>query len=251
MNAVGVPYWTLNGGALLGAYMLAVSAATFLVYAADKSAAARGRWRISERTLHLWSLLGGWPGAFLAQHALRHKTRKDEFLSRYRWTVVAHCGFIGLWAVLAAPSFGQEAGRLTAIVREAATGGPEVGWWLAAGSALAGAVSMAALRIPHVGVICLMLLAVAAALVPAIGGLEVTEAILDRILAFVGSNPVSLVSAIVGQCAVALLATGAVQGARSRHPGAGAGERAGPGSRREAVGRRNQGLPDPGGQGRQ
>ena len=39
MNGTGFSSWALDGATLLGAYMLAVSAATFLVYAADKSAA--------------------------------------------------------------------------------------------------------------------------------------------------------------------------------------------------------------------
>ena len=208
MNATGVPSWTLNGAALLGAYVLAISAATFLVYAADKSAAERGRWRVSERTLHLWSLLGGWPGAFLAQRALRHKTRKHEFLSRYRWTVAANCGCIGLAAVVAALSvggFGGETLPLAAIAGEVATGGPGAGWRQAAVGALAGAVPMAVLRLPRTGFVCVVLSAVVAALVPAVAGLEATGALLGRALAFAGSCPVGLVSAIAGQCAVALL----------------------------------------------
>ena len=53
MMDAGFPSWMLNGAALLGAYMLAVSALTVLVYAKDKSAAERGLWRVRESTLHL------------------------------------------------------------------------------------------------------------------------------------------------------------------------------------------------------
>ncbi|WP_342617960.1 cold shock and DUF1294 domain-containing protein [Rhodoferax sp. GW822-FHT02A01] len=56
-----------------------LSAATFIAYAVDKSAAARGNWRTPESTLHLLSLSGGWPGALLAQQLLRHKSSKREF----------------------------------------------------------------------------------------------------------------------------------------------------------------------------
>ncbi|EGQ7696847.1 DUF1294 domain-containing protein [Vibrio vulnificus] len=38
-----------------------------------------GRWRTPESTLHLLSLLGGWPGALLAQFLLRHKSKKQPF----------------------------------------------------------------------------------------------------------------------------------------------------------------------------
>lgn len=72
---------------LLWAYPGA-SAATFLAYAMDKSAAKRGAWRTSEQTLHLLSLVGGWPGALLAQQTLRHKSSKSEFRSVF-WATVA------------------------------------------------------------------------------------------------------------------------------------------------------------------
>lgn len=64
---------------VLSAY-LALSAVTFLAYALDKSAATSGRWRTAEQTLHLFSLLGGWPGALVAQQILRHKTSKQSFI---------------------------------------------------------------------------------------------------------------------------------------------------------------------------
>jgi uncharacterized membrane protein YsdA (DUF1294 family) len=57
----------------------ALSILLFVVYAIDKSAARNGRWRISERNLLFVGLLGGWPGAVLAQQVLRHKTRKASF----------------------------------------------------------------------------------------------------------------------------------------------------------------------------
>ncbi len=60
---------------------LALSALTFFVYAYDKVAAKDGAWRTKESTLHLLSLLGGWPGALIAQQKLRHKTMKQSFRS--------------------------------------------------------------------------------------------------------------------------------------------------------------------------
>ena len=53
---------------------------TFLLYAIDKRSAIKGRWRVSEKTLQISSLLGGWPGALLAQQAFRHKTQKRSFI---------------------------------------------------------------------------------------------------------------------------------------------------------------------------
>lgn len=75
--------------------LVVLNIATFFVYAADKSAAAQGRWRTSESTLHALSAAGGWPAAWLAQRALRHKSRKREFLAVYVLTVLLNLGALG------------------------------------------------------------------------------------------------------------------------------------------------------------
>lgn len=77
-----------------GLYVVA-SAVAFIIYALDKSAATSGRWRIQERTLHLFALFGGWPGALVAQRLLRHKTRKQSFQAMFWATVVVNCGTLG------------------------------------------------------------------------------------------------------------------------------------------------------------
>ncbi|NTF07574.1 DUF1294 domain-containing protein [Agrobacterium rubi] len=51
----------------------------FLIYGWDKRAARTGTWRVLESTLLWLALLGGSVGAVLAQHFLRHKTRKEPF----------------------------------------------------------------------------------------------------------------------------------------------------------------------------
>jgi uncharacterized membrane protein YsdA (DUF1294 family) len=56
-----------------------VSAAAFVGQWIDKRKAASGEWRTPEATLHLFELLGGWPGAFLAQRSFRHKTAKLSY----------------------------------------------------------------------------------------------------------------------------------------------------------------------------
>jgi uncharacterized membrane protein YsdA (DUF1294 family) len=74
--------------AVLALGYLGISLITFCLYAWDKSAARRGAWRTPESTLHLWSLMGGWPGALLAQQWLRHKSVKAGFRSVF-WATVA------------------------------------------------------------------------------------------------------------------------------------------------------------------
>lgn len=68
------------------AYALA-SLVTFGFYLHDKRSAQRGRWRTPEMRLHLLELLGGWPGTFIAQQLLRHKTRKLPFQFVF-WMIV-------------------------------------------------------------------------------------------------------------------------------------------------------------------
>ena len=64
------------------------SVITFIAYAADKAAAKKGGWRTAEAKLHSLSLLGGWPGALLAQQTLRHKSSKEEFQGVYKSTAI-------------------------------------------------------------------------------------------------------------------------------------------------------------------
>ena len=75
---------------------LAASAFTFLVYVKDKRAARAYRWRTKESTLHTLALVGGWPGALIAQQVLRHKSRKNSFQFVFWATVVFNCAGFGL-----------------------------------------------------------------------------------------------------------------------------------------------------------
>ena len=83
------------------AWYFAVSVLTVLAYRVDKSAAERHRWRVKESTLHILALLGGWPGAFIAQRMFRHKSRKSSFQAGFMVTVVLNCVALTLlgWAL--------------------------------------------------------------------------------------------------------------------------------------------------------
>ncbi len=78
--------------------LLGLNLATFCAYALDKRAARKGGWRIRERTLHLWSLAGGWPAGWWAQQVLRHKSAKASFRNAYWLTVLLHLGAVAGWA---------------------------------------------------------------------------------------------------------------------------------------------------------
>ena len=77
-----------------------VSLLSFAQYWQDKHRAQQGRWRIPENTLQVTALLGGWPGALVAQQVFRHKTRKLAFQLPFWLIVLAHQVFWFDWLVL-------------------------------------------------------------------------------------------------------------------------------------------------------
>ena len=87
--------WSVNPMVFV-AY-IALSLLTFLAYAVDKSAAINGRWRTPEKTLHLLSLAGGWPGGLLAQQLLRHKCSQQSFVAVFWITVAANVAGFFAW----------------------------------------------------------------------------------------------------------------------------------------------------------
>ncbi|MNH59880.1 hypothetical protein D3C85_1159200 [compost metagenome] len=78
----------------------------FLLFWLDKEQARTGGWRISERSLLLAVLFGGL-GAWMGQHILRHKTRKQPFAtwlgliaSLYVGVLLTGAAFV-IWTALA------------------------------------------------------------------------------------------------------------------------------------------------------
>ncbi|MGS0694444.1 DUF1294 domain-containing protein [Shewanella sp. 0m-4] len=84
-----IPLWLLL-------YFIITSLVTFIAYGWDKRSARKNRWRVSEFKLHLLSLLGGWPGALLAQQWLRHKSSKGRFKFILWLTISLNLGLIYL-----------------------------------------------------------------------------------------------------------------------------------------------------------
>jgi len=85
-------------GWMLAVYPL-MSLVAYFMYAQDKLIAIRGGWRVPESSLHLVELLGGWPGAYVAQQTMRHKTVKVSYQTTYWAIVVLHVAVWGLWMV--------------------------------------------------------------------------------------------------------------------------------------------------------
>ena len=76
---------------------LFVSFITFFLYWHDKNKAKNDRWRTPEKTLHLCSLAGGWPGALIAQRTLHHKSRKRSFQMIFATTILFNLVFVALY----------------------------------------------------------------------------------------------------------------------------------------------------------
>ena len=74
--------------------LLVLNVITFGTFFFDKRQAQRQGQRISEATLLGLALLGGWPGAKLAQRRFRHKTKKQPFRTQlnaipFLWLLIA------------------------------------------------------------------------------------------------------------------------------------------------------------------
>ena len=91
LTVVGISVLATDLPQLVLIAYLAVSVVTFIAYAIDKSAAQSGDRRIAEGTLQLLSLVGGWPGALIAQQTLRHKSKKTSFRQVFWATVLLNC----------------------------------------------------------------------------------------------------------------------------------------------------------------
>ena len=59
-----------------------------------------------EASLHVLALMGGWPGALLAQRVVRHKTRKQPFRTVFWATVALNCAILASVITVVATSLG-------------------------------------------------------------------------------------------------------------------------------------------------
>jgi uncharacterized membrane protein YsdA (DUF1294 family) len=73
----------------------ATSIIAFFMYRADKSAAKKDHRRTPESSLLICGLIGGWPGALIAQQLFRHKTSKIRFQISFWGSVVVNCAALG------------------------------------------------------------------------------------------------------------------------------------------------------------
>lgn len=77
-------------------WTLAASLVTAAMYVLDKRAARLQRTRVSERSLLVASLLGGWPGGLVASRLIRHKTSKRSYRAKFIFAALVHVVVSGL-----------------------------------------------------------------------------------------------------------------------------------------------------------
>lgn len=81
--------------------LLLINLVTFILYGTDKHRAKRNAWRIPEKSLLGFSLLGGAVGGLLAMQLFRHKTRHRYFYFINVLGILLHVGiFYLLWQLV-------------------------------------------------------------------------------------------------------------------------------------------------------
>lgn len=71
--------------------LILLNLVTFGLFGLDKCAAIKHTFRIPEKWLLLYCLLGGWIGGLFAQQLFRHKTYKQPFKSLFFLTIALDC----------------------------------------------------------------------------------------------------------------------------------------------------------------
>ena len=95
-SVIGTSFGTIPAVIPIGYALL--SCVSYIMYTVDKAAAGKDMQRIPESNLHFVDLVGGWPGALIAQQQSRHKTVKASFQSIFWFTVLANIAAV-VWLV--------------------------------------------------------------------------------------------------------------------------------------------------------
>ena len=84
----------MSAVAAVALYLLVLNLWTVLRFWQDKQRAIAGDRRIPESDLLGLAIMGGSPGAFLARHVFRHKTRKQPFSTALLMIIFVQAGLL-------------------------------------------------------------------------------------------------------------------------------------------------------------
>ena len=105
---LGTVQWGLQAGNWWGLAMYGLASLVCIgLYGRDKRQARAQGQRTPEKLLHACELLGGWPGALVAQQAFRHKTRKLSYQAVFWGIVLVHQVFWVDYLLLAGRVFSR------------------------------------------------------------------------------------------------------------------------------------------------
>lgn len=75
-------------------YFIVINSLGFLMMYLDKKKAIKGKWRISEKSLFIVTLLGGGIGTNIGMNLFRHKTKKMKFSIGFPTILIVEIGLI-------------------------------------------------------------------------------------------------------------------------------------------------------------
>lgn len=75
-------------------YLLIVNIICLALFGLDKRRAQTGAWRIPERDLFLWAIVGGSLGGWLGMQLFRHKTQHLKFKLGFPLIIVLQLGLL-------------------------------------------------------------------------------------------------------------------------------------------------------------
>lgn len=75
-------------------YLTIINLIAFIAMGIDKSKAIKGKWRIPEKRLFLYVILGGGIGGCLGMYVFRHKTKHASFKAGFPLITLAEYGLL-------------------------------------------------------------------------------------------------------------------------------------------------------------